>query len=176
MKKKLIFLVFILITSVWFGEGCGGDAAVSIPDIPQGVDATASGDTVAVTWDEVDGATSYNIYWSTTAGVTKDNGTKIEEVTSPYEHEGLTYGEAYYYVVTAVNDAGESDVSEEVSVTIAYPVPAAPSDVAAESDGSTVTVTWDAANYATSYNIYWRTSTGVTKANGTKISGVTSPY
>ena len=38
------------------------------------------------------------------------------------------------------------------------------------------TITWDAVTGATSYHIYWSTTSGVTKGTGTKISGVTSPY
>lgn len=35
---------------------------------------------------------------------------------------------------------------------------------------------WDAISGATSYNIYWGTAPGVTKATGTKIEGATNPY
>lgn len=37
-------------------------------------------------------------------------------------------------------------------------------------------LTWSAVSGAISYNIYWSNTTGVSKANGTKITGVTSPY
>ena len=39
-----------------------------------------------------------------------------------------------------------------------------------------LTVSWDNRDDASSYNLYWSTSSEVTKANGTKITGVTSPY
>ncbi|MHB8123207.1 MAG: fibronectin type III domain-containing protein [Desulfuromonadaceae bacterium] len=35
---------------------------------------------------------------------------------------------------------------------------------------------WDPVVGATSYNLYWSTVPGVTPANGTKISGVSTPY
>jgi len=38
-------------------------------------------------------------------------------VTSPYTHTGRTNGSTYYYIVTAVNSAGESVRSSEVSAT-----------------------------------------------------------
>lgn len=40
------------------------------------------------------------------------------------------------------------------------------------------TITWSAVTGATAYDLYWKLSAGVTKRNGTKISGsgVTSPY
>jgi len=72
---------------------------------------------VSISWSSVSGATSYNIYWSTTSGVTKTTGTKITGGTSPYTHTGLTNGTTYYYVVTAVNSYGESSESSQVTGT-----------------------------------------------------------
>jgi hypothetical protein len=86
---------------------------------PLSVVFTAAGngqDTIS--WPTVTGATSYNIYWSTTSGVTKANGTKISSVTNPLTNGGLTNGTTYYYIVTAVNAYGESVASKEVGVTI----------------------------------------------------------
>ena len=61
-------------------------------------------------------ATSYNIYWFTTSGVTKTTGTKIPDIsTNTYTHTGLTYGTTYYYVVTSVNSYGESAESNEIA-------------------------------------------------------------
>lgn len=74
-------------------------------------------------------AIQFNIYWSTSPGVTKATGTKIAGVTSPFEHTGLTNGQPYYYVVTAYDaDLGiESAESAEVSAT-----PVAQADVTRE--------------------------------------------
>lgn len=149
------------------------EVPVTIPGVPQDVEAVAAGDTITVTWGEVTGAISYNVYWSTTAGVTKENGTEITDVTSPYQHEGLTAGETYYYVVTAVNSAGESDESDEISALL---VPGIPQNVDATVADEDITVTWDDVDGATSYNIYWSTTVGVTKETGTKITDVESPY
>ncbi len=77
------------------------------------------GDTEAIlSWMEVAGAVSYNVYFSTSPGVTQETATRIEGVTSPYTHTGLTNDTAYYYVLTSVdeNDA-ESPLSEEQEVT-----------------------------------------------------------
>ena len=64
------------------------------------------------------GATSYNIYWRDEPGVTRQNGTKIENVTNPYQLKGLTIGKKYYFVVTAVNPSGESSESAEFSFMV----------------------------------------------------------
>ena len=89
----------------------------SAPSIPTGVTATAGNGQVNISWTSVSDATSYNIYWSTTSGVTKTTGTKLTGATSPYTHTGRTNGTTYYYVVTAVNSYGESSESSQVSGT-----------------------------------------------------------
>jgi uncharacterized protein YcfL len=82
--------------------------------------ATTAHETRDVTfaWDNVPGATSYNIYWSDKLGVTKKNGIKISNVKSPHIITELKNGETYYFVVTAVNASSESKESEELSITI----------------------------------------------------------
>jgi VWFA-related protein len=88
-----------------------------VPSAPTGVNAAPGDKRITITWSAVTDATSYNIYWSTTPGVTKATGTKIPNVSAPYIHTGLTNGTTYYYVVTAVNSAGESTESQQVSAT-----------------------------------------------------------
>lgn len=257
----------------------------SAPTTPTGVSATAADKQVTVSWTAVTGATSYNIYWSNSTGVTKTNGTQITGAASPYIHTGLTNGTTYYYVVTAVNSYGESGESSQVnampssgtdvtapsnttaadftnsgesstsstSVTLAISatdtvgvtayytsetsstpsasasgwtaitsttsysasvsftlssgdgtktvyvwfkdaagnvsvstndsitlsigsIPSAPTGVAVTAGNAQATITWNSVSGATSYNIYWSTTSGVTKSSGTKISSVTSPY
>ena len=82
--------------------------------------ATTAPETRDVTfaWDNVPGATSYNIYWSDKLGVTKKNGIKISNVKSPHTITELKNGETYYFVVTAVNASGESKESEEISFIV----------------------------------------------------------
>ncbi len=71
---------------------------------------------LALSWDPVAGATSYNLYWSTVPGVTPANGTKISAISSPsYVHTGLAAGTTYYYVVTAVDSTSESAASASAS-------------------------------------------------------------
>ncbi|MBI5206231.1 MAG: Ig-like domain-containing protein, partial [Candidatus Firestonebacteria bacterium] len=87
-----------------------------IPSAPTNVTATAGDKKVTISWSSVSGATSYNIYWDTTSGVSKIKGTKIPGVTSPSAHTGRINGKTYFYVVTAVNSYGESSESNpEVS-------------------------------------------------------------
>ena len=145
------------------------------PSAVPGMTATGGDGQVIISWSSVSGATSYNLYWSTTSGVTKATGTRISNVTSPYTHTGLTNGASYYYVVTGVNILGESGESSEASATPGT-VPSAPTGVGAAAGDGQVSISWNVVSGATTYNIYWSATSGVNKATGTKISNVTSPY
>lgn len=151
-------------------------SSANAPAAPTGVTATAGNTQVSITWSSVTGAISYNVYWSTTSGVTKLNGSKFTSVTTPYVHTGLTNGATIYYVVTAVNSAGESVESLQTGATPATTIPAAPTGVAAVPANAQNSISWNASFGATSYNVYWSTTSGITKLNGTKITGATSPY
>ncbi len=151
----------------------------SVPTAPTGVSAAGGDSQVTVSWPAVTGANSYNLYWSTSSGVTTSTGTRIAAVTSPYVHTGLNASTTYFYIVTAVNGAGESSPSVQASATTnaaAAAVPAAPSGVSASGGAKQVTLSWSAVSGATSYNVYWSNTAGVTTATGTKVSAATSPY
>ncbi|MFO0774021.1 MAG: 6-bladed beta-propeller [Nitrospiraceae bacterium] len=86
--------------------------------IPRGVAAKAGDTEATIGWLEVPGAISYNLYFSTSEGVDKQAGTKIEGVGNPYVHTGLTNDVSYYYALAAVYEGdAESGLSEEVTVT-----------------------------------------------------------
>jgi mono/diheme cytochrome c family protein len=153
----------------------------TVPAAPTGVSAVGGTNQTTIKWAAVNGATSYNLYWSKTAGVTTATGTKIAGATSPAVLTGLTDSTAYYYIVTAVNSTGESVASGQVSATTlsAVPtptVPAIPTGVSATGGANQVTVVWSAVSGATSYNLYYATTTGVTKTNSTKVTNATTPY
>ncbi|MCZ6689075.1 MAG: delta-60 repeat domain-containing protein [Planctomycetota bacterium] len=141
---------------------------------PQGVTATAGLTDVTIMWNPVSGADSYNLYWSTTAGVTKANGTLIAGVVSPFMHTGLMSGTTHYYVLTTLRGTTEGVESIEVSATPMLPNP--PSVVTATAGIGQVTIEWGPVPGADSYNLYWATAPGVTTATGTQIPGVLSPY
>jgi len=96
----------------------------TVPAAPTGLVATAGQLQNSVSWSPVAGASTYNLYWSTTTGVTTANGTKISAVNYPYTHTALTAGTPYYYIVTAQNATGESTASTQTTATpTATPVP-----------------------------------------------------
>jgi len=69
----------------------------------------------------VTNATSYKVYWSTTSGAALGSGSKAGANSASYVANGLTNTTTYYFVVTGINQAGESAASSEVS---AVPLPA----------------------------------------------------
>jgi hypothetical protein len=110
-----------VVTAVnFFGESrasqeVAGSLPGTAPSGPTDVAMIAGDKQMTIRWKAVEGATSYNIYWSTAGGGSHDRRNKIEGVSSPYLHGGLTNGTMYRYVVTAVNFYGESRVSREVA-------------------------------------------------------------
>jgi hypothetical protein len=74
---------------------------------------------VALSWNHVPDATSYNVYWSTSPGVNRHNGNKISNIKTPATTiKGLRPGTTYYFVVTTVKGTAESPESEELSFTV----------------------------------------------------------
>lgn len=132
--------------------------ATSAPATPTGLNATAGNTQVGLSWNPVPGATSYNIYRATTPG--GEGTTVYKNVTATtYTDTGLTNGVTYYYQVSALNGAGQSAKSGEVSAT-PQSVPATPTGVTATAGNAQVTLSWSASTGATSYNIYRATTSG----------------
>jgi hypothetical protein len=186
MKIKTLFII-MLFTLVITILGCGGSGNISatapnsssttasVLSSPSSVAAVVGNGSATLSWKSIDGASSYNIYQGTTSGVTKTNGTKIGNcATNSYTVTRLTNETAYYFVVTAVSDAGESGESSQSVVTPSSTLPIAPSGVVAKAGNGQVIVSWSAVTGAT-YNIYYSTFIGVTKTTGTKVSGASSP-
>jgi fibronectin type 3 domain-containing protein len=149
--------------------------AGSVPAAPAEMAATAGNKQVTLQWKEVAGASSYNLYWSNTQGVSPATGTKIANVLSPCMHTGLTNGTTYYYVITAVNSYGESGKSAETATTLNN-APSAPTGVVAMSGEGQAVIAWNPVDKATTYNLYWSEAQGVSPAKGTKIANVSGPY
>lgn len=102
------------------------------PAAPASVIATAVGSTeISLSWQTVSGATSYNVYRSTTSpvSITPANKLSIAPIqlvvfTYVYNDLLLAANTPYYYAVTTVTGAGESLGSAEVTATtLNVPVP-----------------------------------------------------
>jgi hypothetical protein len=96
----------------------GNTLAVPINAIQITKDENSGTKQVRITWDEVPNAISYNVYLSNSPGVNRRSGNKISNVKNNYTVAELKRGATYYFVVTAVNESGESNESEEISFTV----------------------------------------------------------
>ena len=94
-------------------SGIGGGGA---PATPTGLTATASSSTqINLTWNAVLGATSYTVYYGTTASSVSTNlGTTTN---ASYTFTNANPGTTYYFQVTATNANGESGRSSTTSAT-----------------------------------------------------------
>jgi Leucine-rich repeat (LRR) protein len=108
-------IVISLLLSACGSGGGGGSSSVSSTNIgtakptqPNNLIAVAGDQQVSLYWLTIPNASSYNLYWSNSPGVNPSNGTQIANITSGYVHQNLTNAITYYYVVTAVNNSGES--------------------------------------------------------------------
>ncbi|MES2659619.1 MAG: Ig-like domain-containing protein [Verrucomicrobiota bacterium] len=82
---------------------------------PTALAATTGNAQATLTWTGVAGATSYNVKRSTVSG---GSYTTVGNVPTPgFMDTGLTNGTPYFYVVTALNAAGETGPSSQASVT-----------------------------------------------------------
>ena len=139
MKRTMLLLVA---TIAIFAAGCGGGSSVKNA-VPAHLVATAGDGQVALFWTAAPGATTYNVYYSTTKGAEKSSGNKAVASSTPtLTVTGLTNGSTYYFVVTAVSPAGESDTSNEASAEPVAAIAAVPAGVTATPDNSQVTISW----------------------------------
>ena len=181
IKNHFVICVFYCLWSFWaiiLISGCNGN-------IPPASKAVSS--KLTLSWNEIPGALSYNVYWSTSPRVTKLNGYKLSNVSNPFTSDQLQPGKTYYFVFTIITDSGESEESKEFSYTAVmdkvgfidlknlFDKPIKYQESSTSEKGN-VTLAWDNVPNATSYNIYWKDSPGVTKFNGKKISNVNNPY
>ncbi len=143
-----------------------------IPAAPTGLNAAAGNATVSLRWNGVAGATSYNVKRSTANG---GPYTTIASPSSPlFTDNSVSNGTTYYYVVSALNSAGESANSSQVLATPQAPIlpPAAPTGLNASAGNATVVLMWNGVTGATSYNVKRSTTNG---GPYTTISSPSSP-
>ena len=123
------------------------------PNPPAGLNATSGSNLVSLSWTAAAGSpTGYNVKRSTVSG---GPYTTIGTTTAPTVtyNDSVLGGQTYYYVVSAVNGAGESANSSEISASPTLAAPAAPTGPAAAAGDAQVVLSWTATSFATSYTV-----------------------
>jgi fibronectin type 3 domain-containing protein len=125
------------------GPNAGGESPDSLeasatptplaPPVPTGLVARPSDGQVALSWNSSVGAASYDVKRALSSG--GPYTTVATPLTPIYTDSGLADGTRYYYVVSSVDAAGESANSAEVSATPQLVAAAAPTQLAAVTDG-----------------------------------------
>ncbi|WP_234998789.1 malectin domain-containing carbohydrate-binding protein [Demequina sp. NBRC 110057] len=148
------------------------DPDTTAPIAPQDAQAAAGLGGIAVTWTASTSSdvTGHHVYRGTAAGVTAATGTRLTTLplggdATSFTDATATTGTTYYYVVTAIDEAGnESEASNEASALIGLDTeaPAAPAGLAGEAGDDLVELTWDAvtATDLAGYRVYRSLETG----------------
>ena len=137
-------------------------APVSVTAPPSGLTATAGDTVVTLSWtaSSGSGATGYNVKRATSSG---GPYTQLAAPTSPpYTDSSVTNGTTYYYVVSALDAAGESANSTAAGATPEAPAgpPPAPAGLSVTPGNAQASLTWFASSGATSYDIKRSTTSG----------------
>jgi titin len=148
------------------------------PPTPTGLTALAGNAQVSLNWSASTGATSNNVKRAGTSGGPYTVIATAITLTS-YTDNTVANGTTYYYVVSAVNSAGESADSNQASATPLAPLPpSAPSGLTATTiSSSQINLSWsDNSNDETSFKIERSTNginftqIAVTASNATAFS------
>ena len=141
--------------------GTGPAPGPQIPATPTGLIASGGNQQVNLSWTGSAGATSYNVYRSSTSNGQASTPLRTGITSTTFVDSGLTNGAALYYRVTAVNSAGESARSNEASaIPSAASPPPPPGGVSATPGDRQSNIRWSASTGATSYNLYRGLSSG----------------
>ncbi len=129
-------------------------------------------------WAEATGATSYELYWGTSSGVTTGSNFAGETSSLVFDHTGVLAGYQYCYRVRSKNEWGTSELSTESCVTVNGSAPPPPSSLSLGywpmQQG--IYLGWSPSAGATSYIVYWRVGPGVTTDSQTLTPTTTTDY
>jgi hypothetical protein len=136
----------------------------TIPAAPTGLAATAVKAQVDLHWTASREATSYHVKRATT------HGGPYTQIATPgserFVDSSVTGGKTYYYVVSALDAAGESSNSAPASATAAgsVAIPPAPTGLAATAGNALVSLSWSASSGTTgnqtTYHVKRATTSG----------------
>ncbi|MCL2764010.1 MAG: fibronectin type III domain-containing protein [Treponema sp.] len=142
----------------------------SVLSAPIGIIVTAqSTNSINLSWNPVQGATGYNIYYGTSYyAINILAGSNITETS--YVHTGLSAGTTYHYCITALNGLSESNRSLAVS---GLTLPGIPSNLRSTSvNDNSITLAWNSVTGATNYRVYTASSPEGSKTQIGQVNSV----
>lgn len=158
-----------------FGESALSVVTAATPqlDAPPNLHVTADANRNVLTWDAVPGVTEYRIFWNTSgAPGAFDASFAVDGAATQFVHGGTTPHSTYYYAIQAADEYGASPVSSDIAT---LPAPRGLTADGIYQDGS-LEITWDPVLGASSYNLYYSTTPGVTRDTAARLSGVRPPF
>lgn len=117
----------------------------SKPDVPTNIRAVASNNTITIMWDNVTGATGYDVLLD---GITISNGN-----STVYIHDSLGSGTAHTYQIRSRNTRRVGDWSQTRAINSLLQKPSKPEDVTTSITDDTIILRWSAVSGASSYDV-----------------------
>ena len=147
-------------------------AAYPVPSAPVSfIVKRYTANTVTLAWSKSYSATGYKVYRSTD-GVTWGTALAADVLSASYTDTTTEGSTKYYYKISAVNASGEGSATSPVSITTAASA-SAPFISKASVSGVKVTLTWDAASGAVSYNVYRSTDNSAYTKTASEVTDTT---
>ncbi len=173
---KQILAVFLAVTSIFImscdeDSGTGPTATLEAPVITVTPDTSA----LIVSWAAVSGAAFYNVYWGTSPGVTASSPNPFDNIkATKCNHMGLANDITIYYRVSANGDnVNASPLSDEESGMPISVIIDPPETFKATGWDGKVILSWLKSTGASSYTLYWDTTSGVSTSSNI-IDSITS--
>lgn len=129
LERMLVVIIFALCI-----QGCGGsssnesESTVVLLNSPINIQDSIDDKGITLAWSPVEGAESYNIYYSTDSSLNMknyavyENSAWIRNVKSPYVLSDLKPANFYYFIITAVKGSNESNGTKVHSVMTRYKI------------------------------------------------------
>lgn len=127
MSRLVLIPLTMMAVTACGGGGGDSEGGGGAPDIaaPQELSASSRLNSATLSWQPVDGANTYNLYYATDPGVEPSNygafdgGTLVQDVVSPHTVDGLSAEPVYHFITTAVAGS-ESSASNEAKAVPRY--------------------------------------------------------
>ncbi|MGJ8682171.1 hypothetical protein, partial [Paraglaciecola sp.] len=147
--------------------------AVPVLSMPGTPSVNTEGTTIHLTWDASTNATHYKLQYNDGSGTWQ---------TSSATYYGTSHSwidvvdKTRSYKMQGCNTSGCTDWSAASNVVIIPPLPSIPSAPVATVSGTTINLTWDASEHATSYKLQYNDGSGAWQASSSTYYGTSQSW